>query len=101
MSKGKREHFVCEEGAERTRFSRLDRDADESNAAWDALARGDLIAIHPRPDVKKNRIARGAGVVRLEPRPARVAASQGEGLGVPDPEDLRASASLTRSPARE
>lgn len=69
VSKGKREHFVCGEEAERVRISRLDRDADEANAAWGSLARGDLVAIDPPPDPKKNRIARGAGVVRLEPKP--------------------------------
>ncbi len=70
VSKGKREHFVCGEDAARTRVSRLDRDANDANAAWDSLARGDLIAIHPRPDAKKNRIVPGIAVVHLEPAPA-------------------------------
>jgi hypothetical protein len=65
VSKGKRELFVCREGADRARVSRLDRDADEKNAAWDALGRGDVIAIEPPPDPKKNRIAKGTNVVRL------------------------------------
>jgi ribosomal protein RSM22 (predicted rRNA methylase) len=69
VSKGKREHFLCGEEAERVRVSRLDRDSDEQNAAWSSLGRGDLIAIDPPPDPKKNRIARGAGVLRLEPKP--------------------------------
>jgi hypothetical protein len=81
VSKGKREHFVCGENAERTRVSRLDRDADEGNAAWGSLGRGDLIAIDPPPDPKKHRIAKGAGVARLEP--------------------TSATASLTGSPSRE
>jgi ribosomal protein RSM22 (predicted rRNA methylase) len=69
VSKGKRELFVCGEEAERVRVSRLDRDSDEKNEAWSSLARGDLIAIDPPPDAKKNRIARGAAVIRLEPKP--------------------------------
>ena len=89
VSKGKREHFVCGEaaasgaagaeeggGLERIRVSRLDRDADDANRAWGDLARGDVIAIQPPPDRKKNRIARGSSVVVLEvpaaARPARV-----------------------------
>jgi ribosomal protein RSM22 (predicted rRNA methylase) len=67
VSKGKREHFVCDGNAARTRVSRLDRDADASNAAWGSLGRGDLIAIDPAPDPKKHRIAKGASVARLEP----------------------------------
>ena len=70
VSKGKREHFVCGEEAERVRVSRLDRDSGEKNEAWSSLARGDLIAIDPPPDPKKNRIAPGAGVVLLAPKPA-------------------------------
>jgi ribosomal protein RSM22 (predicted rRNA methylase) len=71
VSKGKREHFVCGErgpageDAERTRVSRLDRDEGEANAAWGTLGRGDVVAIDPAPDPKKNRIARGASVVVL------------------------------------
>jgi hypothetical protein len=70
VSKGKREHFVCGEEAERTRVSRLDRDADEKNATWGSLDRGDIVAIDPAPEPKKHRIARGSGVVLLAPRPA-------------------------------
>ena len=73
VSKGKREHFVCVETsagvAERARVSRLDRDASGSNAVWDALARGDVVAIDPPPDVKLL-IGRDGRVVSLTPVPA-------------------------------
>ncbi len=72
VSKGKREHFVCVEGedgvADRTRVSRLDRDASESNGAWDSLSRGDVVAFDPPPDAK-NRIGRDGRVIPLAPVP--------------------------------
>jgi ribosomal protein RSM22 (predicted rRNA methylase) len=74
VSKGKREYFVCGEllssesaGAERARVSRLDRDRTEANVAWDALGRGDVVAIDPPPDPKKHRITREAAVKSLVP----------------------------------
>jgi hypothetical protein len=67
VSKAKREHFVCGEDGERVRVSRLDRDASESNAAWEALDRGDLVSLAPPADPKKHRIGAGTAVQRLEP----------------------------------
>jgi hypothetical protein len=73
VSKGKREHFVCGQldhgpgAGTRVRAMRLDRDADASNAAWEGLVKGDLIAIEPPPPVVKPRVARGAVVERLTP----------------------------------
>ncbi len=92
VSKGKREHFVCAETGERARISRLDRDADEKNAAWDSLARGDLVAIGPPPDPKKNRIARGADVVCLEPVPGAPPGTPGASLAPPEVAAAGASA---------
>jgi ribosomal protein RSM22 (predicted rRNA methylase) len=71
VSKGKREHFVCAacpSGAERTRVSRLDRDGTPANAAWDSVARGDVISLRPPPDAKKQRLARESSVAVLSPR---------------------------------
>jgi predicted methyltransferase len=77
VSKGKRERFVCREVdaglAERARVGRLDRDASETNAAWDDLARGDLVGIDPPPDAKRGnrderRLGRGSRVERLQLR---------------------------------
>jgi len=62
-TKGKREAFVCGEldhaGARvagRVRLMRLDRDANERNASWDEVRRGDLLAIRPAPDFECPRI---------------------------------------------
>jgi ribosomal protein RSM22 (predicted rRNA methylase) len=62
-TKGKREAFVCGEldhaGARvagRVRLMRLDRDANERNASWDEVRRGDLLAIRPAPDFERPRI---------------------------------------------
>jgi len=82
VSKGKREHFVCVEGedgvADRARFSRLDRDASESNGAWDSLARGDVVSVDPPPDVKL-RIAKDGRVVSLAPTSVRLDRSSSDG----------------------
>jgi ribosomal protein RSM22 (predicted rRNA methylase) len=97
VTKGKREHFVCGEEAVRARVSRLDRDADESNGLWSSLERGDLIAIHPRPDPKKNRIARGAEVIRLEPGPPPPAPPrEHDDLAPPAPEVTKTERALPR-----
>ncbi len=82
VSKGKREAFVCgelaSEGAAtvgRVRARRLDRDAGPGNAAWDELARGDLIAVDPPIEVLRPRIDKSGAVRTLdvpidgEPRP--------------------------------
>jgi ribosomal protein RSM22 (predicted rRNA methylase) len=75
VSKGKREHFICVETADgladRARVSRLDRETAEPNKAWDALARGDLVAFDPPPDAKL-RIGREGRVVSLTPAPLRL-----------------------------
>lgn len=77
VSKGKRERFLCREGdaglGERIRIGRLDRDASESNAAWDNLARGDLVGLDPAPDAKRGgrderRLGRVTRVERLQLR---------------------------------
>jgi SAM-dependent methyltransferase len=68
-SKGKLEAFLCGElesagtrvvGRERT--MRLDRDATPANAAWDRLARGDVLTIDPAPELGRPRIVRGGSV---------------------------------------
>jgi SAM-dependent methyltransferase len=81
VSKGKREAFVCGEilregtlAAGRVRAGRLDRDATDGNAAWDELARGDLVAIEPALDAGRARVAKGGRVVRLEPSPSNPSA---------------------------
>ncbi|HEY8042552.1 MAG TPA: small ribosomal subunit Rsm22 family protein [Polyangiaceae bacterium] len=68
-SKGKREAFVCGELASggglvpaRVRAMRLDRDATEANAAWDRLAKGDILTIEPAPQLDRARIGRGTQV---------------------------------------
>ncbi len=51
-TKGKTEVFVCgkDTGVEKKRLRRLDRHASDSNAAWDTLTRGALLALTPEPD---------------------------------------------------
>jgi len=70
-SKGKLEAFVCGELtgpagtiAGRARLMRLDRDARESNSAWDRLARGDVMAVSPPPELERPRIT-SASVVSV------------------------------------
>ena len=74
-SKGKREAFVCGEldhagvrVAGRARLMRLDRDANERNASWDEVCRGDLLAIRPAPDIDRPRIGPGFDVTAAVPR---------------------------------
>ncbi len=77
-SKGKREVFVCGElssgdtlVAGRARLMRLNRDASAPNAGWDDVARGELLAIAPPPQLDRPRIGAESVVelVRtLEPR---------------------------------
>jgi hypothetical protein len=62
-SKGKREAFVCGELAHRgelvparARLMRLERDARAENALWQQVARGDLLAIRPAPELERPRI---------------------------------------------
>jgi ribosomal protein RSM22 (predicted rRNA methylase) len=50
LSKGKRELFLCGDASGspvRERVQRLDRHASPSNAAWEALGRGDRVRISP------------------------------------------------------
>jgi SAM-dependent methyltransferase len=68
-TKGKLEAFLCGEldrdGARlvaRARTMRLDRDASPTNAAWDDLARGDVLTIDPAPAFDRPRIGRDARV---------------------------------------
>jgi hypothetical protein len=68
-TKGKREAFVCGEVRQagalvpaRARLVRLDRDAREANAAWESAVRGDLLSIHPPPELDHPRILAGSGV---------------------------------------
>jgi SAM-dependent methyltransferase len=73
-SKGKREAFLCGEVAAdggalvpaRVRATRLDRDATSTNAAWDELARGDVLVVEPAPSEGKARVLRESVVRRLE-----------------------------------
>jgi ribosomal protein RSM22 (predicted rRNA methylase) len=67
VSKGKREHFVCAEDGARRRVTRLDRDGTEANAAFEALARGDVAGIDPSPDRGKPRVPKDAHVTLLGP----------------------------------
>jgi SAM-dependent methyltransferase len=69
-SKGKVEAFLCGEldstgtrVVARARTTRLDRDAAPGNAAWDHLARGDVLTIDPAPELDRPRIGRGGSVV--------------------------------------
>jgi hypothetical protein len=71
-SKGKREAFLCGEVERdgvlvpaRVRATRLDRDATPTNAAWDELARGDVLVIEPALAEEKPRVARESLVRRL------------------------------------
>ncbi|HEY3817614.1 MAG TPA: small ribosomal subunit Rsm22 family protein [Polyangiaceae bacterium] len=73
-TKGKLESFLCGEldrdGARvvaRARTMRLDRDRSPKSAAWDALARGDVLVIDPAPDLDRPRIGSSSTVARLEP----------------------------------
>jgi SAM-dependent methyltransferase len=68
-TKGKLEAFLCGEldrdGARivaRARTMRLDRDGSPANAAWDTLARGDVLTVDPAPTVDRPRIGRATGV---------------------------------------
>ncbi len=68
VSKGKRELFVC--GSEgKTRLTRLDRDENANNAAFEAAQRGDVLVIEPTPSGDKARVSRDATVKRLSRRP--------------------------------
>ncbi|HEX3772761.1 MAG TPA: small ribosomal subunit Rsm22 family protein, partial [Polyangiaceae bacterium] len=79
--------------AGRVRLMRLDRDAHPGNAAWEAIARGDLIAVVPAPRLDRPRMGSGTTVARVElgapvhsigPAPAGLAAAtelQGSGRG--------------------
>ena len=50
----------------RLRITRLDRDASPTNAAWETLGRGVLVAIDPPPDPQKPRIPKDATVRVLD-----------------------------------
>ena len=78
VSKGKREAFMCGElpspgdppGARsggRVRAMRLDRDESATNAAWDELPKGTLVAIEPELDPARPRVGREAVVSELFP----------------------------------
>jgi len=69
-SKGKLEAFLCGEfesaGARvvgRVRTARLDRDAVPANAAWDHLARGDVLRLDPAPELDRPRVGRDGKVL--------------------------------------
>lgn len=72
-SKGKREAFLCGEVADArgelapasVRATRLDRDATASNAAWEALVRGDVLVIEPALSGERPRVGRESVVRRL------------------------------------
>jgi Mitochondrial small ribosomal subunit Rsm22 len=75
-SKGKREAFVCGELlsadgkhlAARVKATRLERDRTAANAAWDALRRGDLLAVKPSLTLERARISDDAAVSLVESR---------------------------------
>jgi SAM-dependent methyltransferase len=96
-SKGKLEAFVCGElaGASgtvpgRARLMRLDRDANVGNSAWDRLARGDVIAVTPPPELERPRITSASGVSLPGPSGPSAAPS----AAAPGASVERASASL-------
>jgi SAM-dependent methyltransferase len=62
-TKGKSELLVCGE-ALRGRLTRLDRERDPANAAWDDVQRGDILSVDPPPDPEKPRVSRGSKVIR-------------------------------------
>jgi SAM-dependent methyltransferase len=71
-TKGKVEAFLCgeldrdgERIVARARTMRLDRDASATNAAWDSLARGDVLTVDPAPALDRPRIGRDASVHKL------------------------------------
>jgi len=71
-TKGKLEAFLCgeldregERIVARARTMRLDRDGSATNAAWDNLARGDVLSIDPAPELDRPRIGREASVGRV------------------------------------
>jgi SAM-dependent methyltransferase len=74
-TKGKIEAFLCgeleQDGARvvaRARVMRLDRDRSPANAAWDALARGDVLAVDPAPRLDRPRIGKdGAAAIVAGP----------------------------------
>ena len=58
-SKGKREAYLCgtfAEEAGRARSVRLDRDANEANAEWERVQRGDVLEVDPSPELDRARI---------------------------------------------
>lgn len=96
-SKGKLEAFVCGELAApsgmlagRARLMRLDRDAKAGNSAWDRLARGDVIAVTPPPELERPRITSASVVSVAAPPDSRAATS----AAAPGASVERASASL-------
>jgi len=80
VTKGKREAFLCgdflAEGrrvSQRGRARRLDRDASDTNADWEVLARGDVFECAPPIDAERPRLGRDARVrlTTLARRPSR------------------------------
>jgi hypothetical protein len=68
-TKGKREAFVCGELSSggalvpgRVRAMRLDRDASQTNAAWERVARGDLLTVAPAPELERARVGASSEV---------------------------------------
>lgn len=69
VTKGKSEVFVCgglEGSAQRVRLMRLDRHRSPANAAWDALARGDCVALAPPPTCFGDTTVEGARSPRVD-----------------------------------
>jgi hypothetical protein len=76
-SKGKREAYLCggfpslvdapsEMLGKRLRTDRLDRDRTDDNAAWEEIARGDILVIDPPLTATESRIARGTSIRALK-----------------------------------
>jgi hypothetical protein len=64
-SKGKSEAFLCGSlhgVTARVRTMRLDRDANESNAHWALIRRGDVLVVDPAPLPRRPRIAKSSRV---------------------------------------
>jgi hypothetical protein len=54
---------------------RLDRDANVGNSAWDRLARGDVIAVTPPPELERARITAASVVAVAGPSDPRASPS--------------------------
>ncbi len=97
-TKGKLEAFACGEfaapagpTAARGRLMRLDREEAPGNAAWDRLARGDVIVVTPSPSLERPRIT---SLTRVDPAVAEPSACAVAAAAEPSASTDSSSASL-------